>query len=663
VDGMDSLRHAIETVPIPGAPPRLSQNGAAVGLALLDTSLRLNHVRRLTERLTVVEHGTARRTTEVDVSLKLLDEGQREATSGLQELIGKEHGERVSGRQPGTTLWVPIARQPRRGVSPIDVYDGAGQKLPRLSQHETSRLIASGLYRLLRGILASDEHAHSPKHDLGAFLFRLHEPRWLVQRALLTLLTERDQPAREFTLPPAGGTVPGHGKQCRDIALAVLDDHRHLLTEYAELLDIAVRDYLLVVALDDAVDEYRLSYETPLHVDDDPPPGRTPRLTELWRRVRASHSGYFVRYRTTIPATLKSYHLVVQTSPETELTRMYLSTDADRGLSEDLARDLSSLADRRGDRPVEKIGAAEHKILELEAQTALRSLADLVRRRKWEAGRSKVDLAERTAAACHTLAAAATAGDARRVASNELDNSILRHPKVVAPTLRVAAAELADRQLGHDLVLVDKVTDNQAEAYWRRSGNGHGGDDGYGDQVRVDAGLLLTDSTEAGPRNVMFYALAVGATCYLLGWLLVGNPWPFGRSATEALGHVRDGQSVITVLLLVPGFLYTRLALPPRRSVAAYLRTLPRILGQLCIVSTAGFAAAIATTSRGEVVQVFFVVSVALPVATALLLLSLRSWQATTVPLNRIGVPRWVGGHQRGSLPANVRFDSSGGRR
>lgn len=119
MDGIDSLRHAIETIPIPGAPPRLSRQGAAVGLALLDTSLRLNHVRRLTERLTVVEHGTARRSTEVDVSLKLLDEGQRQATAQLQDLIGQEHGERATSRPARQrSLWVPLARLPRRDVSP-----------------------------------------------------------------------------------------------------------------------------------------------------------------------------------------------------------------------------------------------------------------------------------------------------------------------------------------------------------------------------------------------------------------------------------------------------------------------------------------------------------------------------------------------------------------
>src|SRR3954452_25337416 len=213
---MESLRHAIETIPIPGAPPRLSREGAAVGLALLDTSLRLNHVRRLTERLTVVEHGTARRSTEVDVSLKLLDEGQRQATAQLQDLIGQEHGARAASRPARQrSLWVPLARLPRRDVSPVDVFDSTGQKLPRLTQHEASRLVAAGLYRLLRGILASDENAQTAKHELNTFLFQVHEPRWLIQQALLTLLTERNHPEEESPPAASAARVPTGGRQSR----------------------------------------------------------------------------------------------------------------------------------------------------------------------------------------------------------------------------------------------------------------------------------------------------------------------------------------------------------------------------------------------------------------------------------------------------------------
>jgi hypothetical protein len=656
MNGMDSLRHAIRTVPIPGAPPRLSHSGAAIGLALLDTSLRLNHVRRLTERLALVEHGTARRTTEVDISLKLLDDGQREASTNLRELMGKEHGERFSADAGGFRLWVPIARLPRNNVSAVDVYDGTGHKLPRLSQHEVSRLLASGFYLLLRGILSSDEHAHSPKKDLSRFLFSVHEPRWLVQHALITLLTERNPPDEPFTLPSAEGTVPGYGNQCRELALQIFDDYGHLLVEYQQLLDIAVRDYLLVVGLAETVEEHRVSYEAPLYVDGGVRDGP---LAELWRRLRSSGSGYFASYQTTIPATLTSYHLVATTAPEADLTQMYLSTDADRRLAAGIVADLGAVADHRESIGPQPTGPRPGKVLELQAQSVLRTLADLLRRRKWEADCSGVKLPPDSLVACHKLAAAATTGDAVRTSNNELDNSILGHPDVVQDNLRAAAIELTDYQLADDLVLINNVTDNEAQAYWRRSGTAYV----PGEQVRIRAGMVLRDSTESGPRNVTFYALAVALICYGLGCLLVGSLNPFfGSRATEALGNISDGQSVITMLLLVPGFLYTRLALPPRRTVAAYLRTLPRILGQVCVVSSAGLAAAVATSSGGQVVQVFLGLAVGVPMLAAIVLTGQRLWLASNLPLSRIGVPRWVDGSRahRPPLVPNVGFGSAG---
>ncbi|MBE8518474.1 hypothetical protein ILP97_13325 [Amycolatopsis sp. H6(2020)] len=56
MDGFSLLEEAIRSMPVPGAPPRLSLDGAAVGLSFLDTALRLNHVRRLTERISLVDH-------------------------------------------------------------------------------------------------------------------------------------------------------------------------------------------------------------------------------------------------------------------------------------------------------------------------------------------------------------------------------------------------------------------------------------------------------------------------------------------------------------------------------------------------------------------------------------------------------------------------------
>src|SRR5690348_16312885 len=86
LNGFALLKEAIRSVPIPGAPPALSREGAAVGLAFLDMALRQNHVRWLTERLALIEHRSATRTTEVDIRLSLLDVGQREASRLFQRV-------------------------------------------------------------------------------------------------------------------------------------------------------------------------------------------------------------------------------------------------------------------------------------------------------------------------------------------------------------------------------------------------------------------------------------------------------------------------------------------------------------------------------------------------------------------------------------------------
>jgi hypothetical protein len=652
---MEGLKHAVSTVPIPGAPPQLSRNGASVGLAFLDTALRLNHVRRLTERLSVVEHGTARRVTEVDVSLRMLDESQRDAAWSARDLIGRDHRERNETSTSERAMWVPIARLSRESAAPSYITDGVGRKLPRLTQYETSRLLASGLYRLLRGILASHEDAHLPNADLSRFLFKVHEPRWLIQQALLTLLTERSNPVSGYSFARTPDTVRGHGQQCREFALQLLDHYRDALVEYAELLDIAVHDYLLVVALDDSVDEHVLTYETPLHVRHDPG-----RLRETMWRLTAARRGYVVGYEATFPASLNSYYLVAQTSPEVNIAHMYLSTDADEGVVHGLRKDLSSLAAKRERDDRDSPSMATHKIVELEALTVLRTLANLLRRRKWEAGQAHLEITEQTLPACHLLAAAATNGEAVRSGSG-VDNSLLRNPNVTLANLRAAERELAETQLGKDLVLVKNLTDHEVHAYWRRSGQLRTG----GGQVRVHAGLVLTDSTDAGPSGMVWYAAAVATTVYVLGVMLTRTLFPFGAAATTALGAIGDGQSVITVLLLVPGFLYTRLTLPPRRSIVGYLRSLSRTIGQLCIVCTAALAAAVATRSDGHLIQVFLTAGVVLPLLSIPLLMQYRPLGRSTFALTRIGAPKWVRNGSRTSgraLTPNVRFYTSGSR-
>jgi hypothetical protein len=194
VDGRTALQHAIMSVPVPGAPPR-QFSAAAIGLSFLDSALRLNHVRRLTERLTITDHRVARRITEIDISLRMLDSGQRHAATLSREL--RNAGPRRGGSR-ADRIWVPVARISRQSAAPVEVFDAAGSRLPRLTQYEASRLLASGLFRLLRGILDSLPSA-TPESDLHRFLHRAHESEWLVQHAIDILMTERHRP--EAVLP------------------------------------------------------------------------------------------------------------------------------------------------------------------------------------------------------------------------------------------------------------------------------------------------------------------------------------------------------------------------------------------------------------------------------------------------------------------------------
>ena len=74
-----------------------------MALAFLDVALRQNHVRRLTERLSLIEHRAARCTTEVDISLGLLDEAQREAGILYQRLRNRTSPGRATTRSEAST--------------------------------------------------------------------------------------------------------------------------------------------------------------------------------------------------------------------------------------------------------------------------------------------------------------------------------------------------------------------------------------------------------------------------------------------------------------------------------------------------------------------------------------------------------------------------------
>src|SRR5690242_6127508 len=76
---LGDLRALIQALPVPTAPPAFPQKEAALGLALMDLSLRLDHILRLSEHLTLLDRGHMTRSISVDIDLEAISGIQRES--------------------------------------------------------------------------------------------------------------------------------------------------------------------------------------------------------------------------------------------------------------------------------------------------------------------------------------------------------------------------------------------------------------------------------------------------------------------------------------------------------------------------------------------------------------------------------------------------------
>jgi hypothetical protein len=618
-------------------------------------ALRQNHIRRLTERLTLVEHRAATRTTEVDIRLSLLDSGQRDASRLFEELTSRSPAAKPKqGDDAGgpSSIWVPVTRIPRRSVAPIDVLDSSGAKLPRLTQYETSRLLASGLYRLLRGILSSHPDARRDL-PLGQFLYRLDESRWLVHAALIALLTERSGPVRELRHKPTPETVGGHGQQYRTIAIKIFEQYGDtLLDTYVGLLDVALNDYLLVVALAAEADDHLLSYDSPLHSDRPPSPASTLRRLEQLEPNR-----YRVEYRTHVPASLRSYHLVAETELGVHIKSMSLTTDSDEESTRELAADLRTLADRlEAERRTPSI---ERKLLELELQSALGRLAELSRTRRWDADQAGMAIAVNRLRATDRLAWASASGEAVQNEDGEVRGSLLRHPYVTSANLKAASSEIVAEDLGSDYSLENDPAASRAHAYWRRA-SPHLSSEGH---TSIRCVVTLSDATGTRPRSVIAYVVAVLLTIYVTGCFLHRSPWPYPGFVRYQPLKTFQADAVVAVLLLVPGFLYTRLDLPASHTVIGHLRAMSRHVAQLCIGSAVLLAAGVAAGLTDAALRRLLAVSTLIPILAAASLLWRRSQRRRTAPY--LGAPSWLrpSAVPDRAVPADATFSSSGSDR
>jgi hypothetical protein len=230
---------------------------------------------------------------------------------------------------------------------------------------------------------------------------------------------------------------------------------------------------------------------------------------------------------------------------------------------------------------------------------------------------------------------------------NENDQSTPLQAHITESDLLNAANELEANALRYDLAVEKQPTSNRAHVYWRRPPPGPLASG----RTQIHVGMVLRNRAETSTRTVLVYALAVAGTAYLLACFITKSPWPFAPSYNRKYAHIPSPEAMIVILLLVPGFLYTRLELPQHNSVASHLRTVPRLVAYLCILSTAALAASVAASTVGSVIEIAFIIGTAVPIISTFLL-ALLGYQQRSAPvmLARLGAPRWATSEDAGSV-------------
>jgi hypothetical protein len=671
----DLLLAAVDSLPIPGAPPRLERAGAWIGLSFLETALRQNHVRRFTEALYLAEHGAAERTVRIDIRLSLLHPRQIEAGllySALRARLGgseddaSDTGETVSAPQRWVSrllgrdgansplVWVPIARLSRRSTTPVEVLDGVGTGVPTLTQHETARLLAPGLYRLLWAILRSDTRASVVDSEVDQLLHKDERARWLLQQAILTLFEERAAPTtRSMTPAPASD---GRWTGSRNTVRAVLEQRRLLLSSFEELLNYALHEYLIVAGLPNSKDEHHLRYTTPLEAE---------RRWRLRDRV-AQHVGqvnpirrtYRVLYSTSLSSTLPAYHVVAQTEPGLDVDHMILTGGADRARTRRLRADLCHLADQLEQRRTAGWGKSDQNLLELEFGSCLLEISQLVRRRRWEAEHAGGEVRPSLRALSELTGVAMTdAGD--HDGQQRPRRPLLRHPKVTAELLRAAARELDDFEVAKDLSTENDPKASRAHAYWRQAPVHRV----LATTIDAECSIVIGDAPIDSSRRIAVFAASVLVMTYLLGVFIYDELRPWAWSGD--INRIREPEAVIGILLLVPGFMYSRLDLPSMNLIVARLRLFPRLVAYLSIASAALLAGYVATKPSTDHLRWGFSWALAAQALAVLALLPravaglLGSWRhhAAKIP----GTPRWYRPRRRMDVtdrPPRARYEA-----
>jgi hypothetical protein len=501
-----------------------------------------------------------------------------------------------------------------------------------------------------------------------------HRSRWLVEASIIRLVETGFLPnpgpissdESEILNPPSirswRDTEP---REIRAKAAVAVNKLFPEDSPFYELLDIACEEYILVAQVPDDASIVYLEYEAPLL-----PAATRSKVGQIvsaaWTPPPASE--FSVLYETTVPRGVDSHHLTMEVPPEILVRRFILSSDVDAPVTDALVSDIFDVADN-----LDRKAYLREKILELDLQSIASRLAELGRRRMLDRssyvayiqacfrrlqgpgpwirktvysqhpaagltnGFAELATAKRFVSALNQFADNYEAGHMRKIATS-----------VAASDLRAIAERLEAHNLQYDLYVDNDPRENAGHIQWRR--RPFGTHVVSGEPVRLRVLALLADDAPSLAGSVTRMQLAIIALISLFilflrpPTALVNVAPDIFRSLTLSDSQLSTADAVVTILLLVPGLMLTRLNLPSHKTVLGRLRLLPRYLAYGSVMVSCALAAATAVLPASSLPSCFAAAIVAL-----LALLGIGVWNGIRRSFRRrilvpqtVHMPFWV---------------------
>ncbi|ONI73242.1 hypothetical protein ALI144C_45815 [Actinosynnema sp. ALI-1.44] len=626
---LDRLRSALWQTPIPTSPPPQNTYQEALGLNLLALALRLEHVDRMTEALTLVDSTHMTRSVSIDVDLTTLCDDQLQALRTDPDSTGEPE-----------TVWLPVARQARTDQAPVVVRDAHSAVMPRATHQETATALIQGMAKAFRMFLDADPRTADPDDPLYGVRHGLHRSRWLIQAAIANMIDNGGQPPKL----PTDHTRRTRATDSESIRERAEHALVHLFppdSAFLRLLDIASSEYMLVVEVPTFKPQVFLQFDAPVM------PARSQDLRDraTIRRGLLPRHEFTVRYQTVIPRAVNSYHVTIEVPPEIAVRRFFLTSDVDGPALRTLVNDIRAVADE-----YDALNSVSPKLLEQELQSIGSRLAEFGRRRQRDLDAFKTYLDE-----CY-------AGFTRRRPVFPANNGTLiawlsdfsqkyeaDHYRKLAdgvftpPVLRQLADDLESSNMDRDLYVDNDPRDNAGHAHWRR--RPFGADPQSVEPVEANLYIALVDDPPSLASNVSKMLLAV--TVLVLAFGVILQPDVFrGIFFLDDVGSrlkptfdehspVSSADAIVTVLLLVPGLLLARLEIPSARSVLGRLRLFPRYVAYLSMIIAGSLALCVAAV-KADALGLPFEAAIWLLV---LLAVSMVANNVTNAVKRRIRVP------------------------